>query len=143
MVRENGEEASKLREEVDVRPRNWLIPSLLLMLRGSSSYGYELMGKLATLGFEAINITNVYRALRQMEEKGMVRSSWETSGDGPARRVYSVTEAGEAYLESWMYPLEQHQKMIETFFRAYANVKSESPRAPAEDHGKVVKIGAL
>jgi PadR family transcriptional regulator, regulatory protein PadR len=116
-----------LREEVETRPRNWLVPSLLLLLRGWSSYGYDLMQRLAALGVEAPNISTVYRALRQMEEKGMVSSGWEVSGDGPGRRVYSITEAGEAYLESWMNSLEQHQRMIEEFLRIYERQEQRKP----------------
>lgn len=99
--------------------RNWLVPVLLLMLREWSSYGYELMEKMTQFGLSAINPGTFYRTLRQMEKDGMVSSSWDTSEGGPARRVYSITDAGEAYLKFWADSLEQYQKMMNSFFRLY------------------------
>jgi len=46
--------------------RNWLVPVLLLMLREWSSYGYELMEKMAAFGFNTMNAGTFYRTLRQM-----------------------------------------------------------------------------
>jgi len=99
--------------------KNWLVPILLLMLREWSSYGYELMEKMATFGLSTMNAGTFYRTLRQMEKDGMVSSSWDTSEAGPARRVYSITAAGEAYLKFWAESLDQYQKMMNTFFQLY------------------------
>jgi DNA-binding PadR family transcriptional regulator len=55
-------------------------------------------------GFEPINPGSVYRTLRQMEKEGLCESEWETShssnNGGPPRRVYKITDEGEAYLET-------------------------------------------
>ena len=99
--------------------KNWLVPVLLLMLRQWSSYGYELMEKMSTFGLVAMNPGTFYRTLRQMEKDGMVSSSWDTSEGGPARRMYSITDAGEAYLNYWAESLNQYQRMMDTFFRLY------------------------
>ena len=99
--------------------KNWLVPILLLMLRQWSSYGYELMEKMSTFGLAAMNPGTFYRTLRQMEKDGMVSSNWDTSEGGPARRVYSITDAGEAYLNYWAESLNQYQRMMDTFFRIY------------------------
>ncbi len=99
--------------------KNWLVPILLLMLRQWSSYGYELMEKMSTFGLAAMNPGTFYRTLRQMEKDGMVSSSWNTSEGGPARRMYSITVAGEAYLNYWAESLDQYQRMMDTFFRLY------------------------
>ena len=99
--------------------KNWLVPVLLLMLREWSSYGYELMEKMSTFGLVTMNPSTFYRTLRQMEKDGMVSSSWDTSEGGPARRMYSITDAGEAYLNYWAESLDQYQRMMDTFFRLY------------------------
>ncbi len=104
---------------IEVRPRNWLVPVILLTLREWNSYGYELMERTAAFGFEAMNPGTLYRTLRQMEKNGVVKSKWETSKGGPARRVYSITDAGEAYLDFWADALEQYQRIMDTFFRLY------------------------
>jgi PadR family transcriptional regulator PadR len=103
----------------DARPRNWLVPVILLSLREWNSYGYELMERASAFGFEAMNPGTLYRTLRQMEKEGIVESSWETSKGGPARRMYSITDAGRAYLDFWARSLEQYQKTMDAFFRMY------------------------
>lgn len=104
--------------------RNWLQPVLLLMLREWSSYGYELMEKMAAFGLAAMNPGTVYRTLRQMEKDGVISSSWDTSSAGPARRVYSITDAGETYLKYWADSLDHYQKMMNTFFQMYTGQPS-------------------
>src|SRR2546426_11898019 len=108
--------------------KNWLVPVLLLMLREWSSYGYELMEKLATFGFSTMNAGTFYRTLRQMEKDGMVSSNWDTSEGGPARRVYSITQAGENYLKFWASSLEHYQKMMNMFFQLYKVRPSEEDK---------------
>ena len=103
------------------RPKNWLEPVILLTLREWNSYGYKLMEQLTVFGFEAMNPGSMYRTLRHMEDEGVVKSEWETSSSkgGPARRMYSITDAGEAYLDFWVKSLEQYQQAMDTFFRLY------------------------
>lgn len=103
----------------EVKPRNWLVPVILLTLREWNSYGYELMERSTAFGFEAMNPGTLYRTLRQMEKEGIVESAWETSKGGPARRMYTITDAGEAYLDFWAKALEQYQRNMDTFFKLY------------------------
>jgi PadR family transcriptional regulator, regulatory protein PadR len=118
--------------------KNWLVPILLLMLRQWSSYGYELMEKLSTFGFAAMNPGTFYRTLRQMEKDGMVSSNWDTSEGGPARRVYSITDAGEAYLNYWARSLDQYQRMMDTFFRIYTGQPTPREKHPEGEKGSDV-----
>ena len=103
----------------DVHPSNMLVPVMLMALRQWNSYGYELMAKTANFWEEAINPGTVYRTLRQMENNGDIESIWETNTGGPARRMYSITEAGEATLALWMAALEQYQRNTDAFLRLY------------------------
>ena len=41
--------------DIDVRPKNWLVPVALLTLREKSSHVYELMDHIVGFGFEQIN----------------------------------------------------------------------------------------
>jgi PadR family transcriptional regulator len=102
-------------------PKSWLVPAVLLLLRDLSSYGYDLMKALSSFGFAMMNPGPLYRMLRQMEKDGLVRSSWDTSGQGPARRIYSITEAGEAYLKMWGRSLGYYRKMMDRFIRLYSD----------------------
>jgi PadR family transcriptional regulator PadR len=127
MADENKEDNESYKAATEAWSKNWLVPVLLLMLREWSSYGYELMEKMTTFGLSAMNPGTFYRTLRQMEKDGMVCSNWDTTEAGPARRVYSITDTGEAYLKYWAESLNQYQKMMETFFRLYTG------RSPRED----------
>jgi PadR family transcriptional regulator PadR len=121
------------KREVEVRPRNWLVPVILLALREWNSYGYELMERTAAFGFEAMNPGTLYRTLRQMEKEGVVESKWETSKGGPARRMYTITDAGEAYLDFWAEALEQYRRNMDAFFSLYTG---RSGRNEKNDKGK-------
>ena len=115
---DSGSRGAKPRE-VEVRPRNWAQPVILVLLREWNSYGYEMMERMAEFGFEAMNPGTLYRTLRHMEKNGAVKSAWDTSKGGPPRRVYSITDVGEAYLDFWVKSLEQYQRNVDTFFRLY------------------------
>jgi PadR family transcriptional regulator, regulatory protein PadR len=113
--------------EIQVWPRNWLVPVLLLTLRECTSYGYKLMQQAAAFGFGAMNPGTLYRTLRHMEKDGLCESTWDTSnGGGPARRVYAITDAGEAYLDFWAKSLEQYQRNMNAFFRLYMGTPARS-----------------
>ncbi len=123
MTEENKDEAKESANppnpSTEAWSKNWMVPVLLLMLRGLNSYGYELMENMAKYGLSTMNAGTFYRTLRQMEKDGMVSSSWDTSEGGPARRMYSITEAGENYLKFWATSLEQYQNMMNRFFQMY------------------------
>ncbi len=71
--------------KIEVRPRNWLTPVALVILREESSYGYELMERLEEFSFEQTRAGTLYRTLRQMEQERLCKSEWETPEGGPAR----------------------------------------------------------
>ena len=108
-------------QKIEARPRNWLTPVTLVLLREESSYGYELMERLEEFGFEQINAGTLYRTLRWTEKEGLCKSEWETSEGGAARRMYSITEAGEEYLAAWAKACEQYQNVMDSFARAYTS----------------------
>lgn len=79
-------------------------PVLLLMLQVKGrSYGYDLASSMAEYALTDASVERgaLYRTLRQLEENGYVTSEWDVAGSGPARRVYSLTEAGVGHLGEW------------------------------------------
>jgi len=109
----------KNQRTTEVRPKNLLVPVLLMALQRSNSYGYKLMEETAAFWREAISPGTVYRALRQMEKNGNIKSTWETNANGPARRMYYITDTGEAYLDLWITSLKQYQSNVEAFLELY------------------------
>ena len=103
-------------------PKNFVVPFLLLSLRDLNLHGYKLIERLSDFGFHSLDPGNVYRILRQLEKDNLITSVWDTSSGGPAKRIYSLTEAGEKYLEAWATSLEHYQQIIDTFFSMYKNM---------------------
>lgn len=116
----NGHDSSgQRRPENQAQPRSWLQPFLLLALEQWESHGYELIRRMSTFGFEALDRGSVYRTLRQLEKDGLVVSGWDTSKDGPARRLYTLTDAGRINLNMYAASLRGYQMMLNHFFALY------------------------
>jgi PadR family transcriptional regulator PadR len=89
-----------------------LTTTLLAFLRNWNAYGYQLAQQLAEAGLPAFDSGTVYRTLRQLERTGLVSSFWDTSESGPARRMYSLTKAGDLFLSSWIDVLGKYQAVL-------------------------------
>jgi poly-beta-hydroxybutyrate-responsive repressor len=89
-----------------------LSTTLLAYLRNWNAYGYQLAQQLAKAGLPSFDSGTVYRTLRQLEKTGMVSSFWDTSESGPARRMYSLTKAGDIFLSGWIDVLERYQSVL-------------------------------
>lgn len=112
-----------------VAPKDLFTVSLLLLVR-QWGYGYELAAQIQRLGFDVARAT-VYRTMRQLEEEGFVSSAWDTTvAAGPARRMYTLTEAGEALLRSWTGVLDGYRRMLDSFL-AMAGAAATPPLDPA------------
>lgn len=103
-------------------PKNLMIPVLLLSLRGWNLHGYKLIQELSQFGFSSIDQGNVYRTLRKLEKENMVKSEWDMSTGGPAKRIYSLTDAGEDYLRTCSDSLVQYQSILSRFFTMYMDM---------------------
>jgi len=91
-------------------------PALLLLLRERPAHGYELLEALPELvPGQRVDMGNLYRALRRLEEEGLVRSEWDADAPGPARRVYELTDAGRELLAQWVDALARARDRIDRF----------------------------
>ena len=108
-------------QKIEARPKNWLTPVALVILRAERSHGYELMKRVTKFGFEEINPGTLYRTLKQLAKEGFCKSEWDTSESGPPRRVYSITDLGEEYLAAWAEGCKQYQNIMDCFYRAYTS----------------------
>ena len=104
-----------------------LSTSLLAFLKGWNAYGYQLAQRLAQAGLPESDSGTVYRTLRQLEKSGMVSSFWDTSESGPARRMYTLTKAGELFLSGWVDVLQNYQNILHSALQGFI------PPAGAED----------
>ncbi len=91
-----------------------LKPTLLLLLHHGPAHGYTLIDQLEAYSLDDVSTSVVYRALRGMEEKGWVASSWdEEQTKGPPRRVYRLTVLGDEVLRWWATDLRETREMID------------------------------
>jgi len=91
---------------------------LLFLLRSGGGYGYELRRALELRGLK-LDPAVLYRSLRDMESTGLIVSRWVGSEEGPSRRVYDVTPAGEAELGRIAGSLRQTRAAHDAFLAAY------------------------
>lgn len=103
-------------------PKNFMTPWVLLVLKQWNLHGYLILQQLNQMGFTNVDHATLYRELRRLEKEGYVASEWETGSSGPARRVYSITEAGERMLLGWTDVVSGYQRMITGFFDLYSQV---------------------
>ena len=90
-----------------------LHPTLLFLLHQGPAHGYTLKEQLAEFGLVGLNPSAVYRALRDMEERGWVTSTWdEEQTQGPPRRVYHLTALGDEALNASMHDLREARRRI-------------------------------
>jgi len=81
--------------EVQARLERFAEPAALLLLRERPLHGYELLELLPPLvGEQRVDVGNLYRFLRALEEDGVVTSQWSADLPGPAKRTtHSPTRA--------------------------------------------------
>lgn len=114
------------------RVMSFLQPCLLLLLRRGQAHGYSLLNDLAEFGFRPgqKDPSLVYRALRDMEEEGLVSSEWDPDSLGPQRRVYRITPDGEQHLHAWIGDLRHTQQEIDHLVAEYGRL--ETPKGGDE-----------
>lgn len=102
------------------RMLGFIQPWLLLFLSEESAHGYQLLDRLdQNEDTRSIDRGFLYRTLRQFEEDGLVKSSWDTGGHGPARRVYEITTDGIEYLHAWAGHIRSTRERLGRFLKTY------------------------
>ncbi len=98
----------------------WMEPFVLALLASGHVHGYAIVGQLAELGITngAVDVGQVYRTLRDLEQQGQVRSAWAT-GSGPARRDYELTNAGFDALDEWAAVMKERTRLVAEFDALY------------------------
>ncbi|MFN8631374.1 MAG: helix-turn-helix transcriptional regulator [Chloroflexota bacterium] len=111
----------------------WLEPFVLMALASGARHGYAIVGLLTDVGMTetAIDVGQVYRTLRDLEEAGQVESTWAT-GTGPARRDYTITDLGSRAIDEWAAVMKERGRLIAEFDAAYLGWVATHGRAQGE-----------
>jgi poly-beta-hydroxybutyrate-responsive repressor len=107
--------------EVRARVERFVEPAILLLLAERPMHGYELLERLPGIAREErrVDLGNLYRLLRSLEEEGVVGSEWDERLPGPAKRVYRLTESGRALLAGWAAALGEARDVVTAFIDRY------------------------
>ena len=94
------------------------MPVLLFSLYKKQSHGYELLDALSEYRLDSVHPSMVYRVLREMEASGWVDSHWDTTQtQGPARRVYALTDLGREAVRAWAEELRKTRNTLDTLLQ--------------------------
>ena len=109
-------------------------PALLVLLASRPTHGYELIERMPELsGEDRVDVGNLYRALRSLEEEGLVSSEWSGDLPGPTKRTYTLTDEGHDLLASWLRAIEQLRDGLTEFLeiaeKGGDHVRKASPQA--------------
>ena len=74
---------------------------VLAIVRERPAYGYEITARLREMGFTDTAEGTVYALLIRIEKRGLVDVQKVPSTQGPPRKVYTLNDAGRAYLEEF------------------------------------------
>jgi PadR family transcriptional regulator len=105
--------------EVRARIERFAEPAVLLLLREQPVHGYELLEQLPELTGERVDMGNLYRFLRLLEEEEIVSSLWDDDAPGPSKRIYELTDEGRALLDEWAHALRDAQTRTDSFLTRY------------------------
>lgn len=99
---------------------------ILLFLASENLYGAALYNKMQSdIPFCYADGAVVYRTLQDLEEEGAVRSYWETSAPGPARKWYQITEKGLERLAEFKEDIENRKKNFEFFLESFCKMSGK------------------
>jgi DNA-binding PadR family transcriptional regulator len=70
---------------------------ILLILQDGDSYGYEILQRMKSLteGELTWQEATIYPMLKELENKGMVKSYWKINPGDRARKYYTLLEQGK------------------------------------------------
>src|SRR5690606_4206483 len=78
---------------------------VLRVLETEDGYGYEILRRLRSAGFDDIGDASVYGTLRRLYRSGHLSTYVQPSESGPHRKYYALTEPGRKHLrqmrEAW------------------------------------------
>ncbi|MGO9570646.1 MAG: PadR family transcriptional regulator [Desulfomonilaceae bacterium] len=101
---------------------------ILLFLARETLYGGALMTTMQReLPCYVVDSAVIYRALKDLEQEGAVKSYWETDISGPARKWYTITDRGLERLTAFKADIEMRKQNFEFFLDFYNTLVQASP----------------
>ncbi len=111
--------------------RRWMEPFMLVLLAEGAAHGYALVGQLEEMGIASaaqLDFGQVYRTLRDLEDSGLVTSSWSSEPAGPQRREYELTDEGHRALDEWAAVMRERARLMAEFDGRYLSAVARPRR---------------
>ena len=106
-------------------------PSILAALTEGPIHGYRLAERISEMAGpfgDKPDVSGIYRFLKKMQAAGLVTSSWETGGQGHAKRLFEITDDGRACLTCWTTTLEAYLKTLASLLKEAKAATARRPR---------------
>ena len=73
---------------------------VLQLLQAEPTNGYDLTLRIQAISKDVLNVNagSLYPALYRLEERGLIRPTWESTESGRQAKVYSLTASGRKQL---------------------------------------------
>ena len=73
---------------------------VLQLLKAEPTNGYDLTLRIQAISSDVlqVNAGSLYPALYRLEQRGLIRATWEETSNGRRAKVYSVTASGRKAL---------------------------------------------
>ena len=108
-------------------------PIILFSLAESPDHGYHLLQKIAETRLwqdAPPDATGVYRILRDMEKRGLIRSQLSAEAKASiGKRVFSLTDEGRACMAHWAQTLTQYREGIDQLVQRLEEALGDQPAA--------------
>lgn len=105
-----------------------IILSAIARLGGAHGYHIAQEAEGMAVTHAGLDSGIIYRTLRNLEAADRVSSYWDTSGSGPARRVYVLTESGIQHLGEWAEVLRNVGGSLAALTKDCEQAARQSPR---------------
>lgn len=106
--------------------------TILSLVAETPRYGYEIQQVIDERGLRewlTIGFSSLYYVLNKLERQNMLSSQLQPEGRGPARKVYTITEAGVGVLQTAVSELLRQPRSLGSGFElGLANLRALKPR---------------
>jgi PadR family transcriptional regulator PadR len=93
---------------------------VLALLRNEERYGFELARLLVDAGGLIASEGTIYPLLARLRRNGLVETTWRESTEGPPRRYYRLTEAGDLALSAFIHQWKLFQASVNLILKGEA-----------------------
>jgi transcriptional regulator len=77
-------------------------------------HGYGIAQRILITSKETLQVQqgSLYPALHRLQRKGLLKSEWKESGNGPMAKLYSLTAAGKKYFQEEMTEWQRYADAV-------------------------------